>query len=101
MTAHHTPGPWETSKVCRTIYVEARLGFGMMQEVAACGPTEGAGEQEANAALIARAPTLLAENDRLRALLERTISLLGDGGDIQTLPSDLAQDIRAALAGEA
>ena len=58
----HTPGPWVV--VGRlTKYVEARLVGGLIQEVAACGPTmadEGYGQQqEANARLIAAAPDLL------------------------------------------
>ena len=57
-----TPGPWVV--VGRlTKYVEARLVGGLIQEVAACGPTmadEGYGQQqEANARLIAAAPDLL------------------------------------------
>ena len=56
-----TPGPWVV--VGRlTKYVEARLVGGLIQEVAACGPTmadEGYGQQqEANARLIAAAPTM-------------------------------------------
>lgn len=57
----HTPGPWfSPMREFGTIYVEARIGGGMLQEVAACGPTETAGQQEANARLIAAAPELLA-----------------------------------------
>ena len=57
----HTPGPWVV--VGRlTKYVEARLVGRLIQEVAACGPTmadEGYGQQqEANARLIAAAPTM-------------------------------------------
>ena len=56
-----TPGPWVV--VGRlTKYVEARLVGRLIQEVAACGPTmadEGYGQQqEANARLIAAAPTM-------------------------------------------
>lgn len=58
----HTPGPWFlTGRMTR--YVEARIPSGLIQEVAACGPTEadgGYGEtQIANAKLIAAAPDLL------------------------------------------
>ena len=57
----HTPGPWAVVGN-RTKYVEARLISGLIQEVAACGPTaadEGYGQQqEANARLIAAAPTM-------------------------------------------
>ena len=57
-----TPGPWAVVGN-RTKYVEARLISGLIQEVAACGPTaadKGYGpQQEANARLIAAAPDLL------------------------------------------
>lgn len=58
----HTPGPWFiTGRM--TKYIEARIDGGMLQEVAACGPTEadcGYGDQQrANAMLIAAAPDLL------------------------------------------
>ena len=56
-----TPGPWVVVGNL-TKYVEARLVGGLIQEVAACGPTmadEGYGQhQEANARLIAAAPTM-------------------------------------------
>lgn len=64
----HTPGPWfVTGKL--TKYVEARIGGGLVQEVAACGPTaadNGYGDQqEANAHLIAAAPDLLEALDKM------------------------------------
>ncbi|WP_277593643.1 hypothetical protein [Pseudomonas chlororaphis] len=67
----HTPGPWYTHRNgFSTVYVEARLRQGVIQEVAACGPTEaGQEQQEANAKLIAAAPELL------EALIEVTASL--------------------------
>ncbi|MGJ7299750.1 hypothetical protein [Morganella morganii] len=56
-----TPGPWvEHRNGFSTVYVEARLRQGVIQEVAACGPTEAGSEaQSANARLIAAAPELL------------------------------------------
>ena len=61
MDAKHTPGPWWTKREgFSTVYVEARIEGGWIQEVAACGPTEaGQEQQEANARLIAAAPELL------------------------------------------
>jgi len=58
----HTPGPWFTEREgSSTVYVEAQIGGGWLQEVAACGPNaNGSGEQDANARLIAAAPELLA-----------------------------------------
>ena len=67
-----TPGPWyATGKLTR--YVEARIDGGLIQEVAACGPTKADGgygpQQEANARLIAAAnPATISELiERLRA----------------------------------
>lgn len=56
-----TPGPWfEFREGFSTVYVEAKLRHGVIQEVAACGPTEAGQEsQSANARLIAAAPELL------------------------------------------
>lgn len=59
--AKHTPGPWRTKREgFSTIYVEAPIGGGWVQEIAACGPTnDGSAQQEANARLIAAAPEML------------------------------------------
>lgn len=58
----HTPGKWWVTGNM-TLYVNARLSDGLIQEVASIGPTEadnGYGEQQkANARLIAAAPDLL------------------------------------------
>ena len=83
-----TPGPWYvTGKLTR--YVEALIDGGLIQEVAACGPTKADGgygpQQEANARLIAAAnPATISELlDRLEAaekdiaLKERVIDSLG------------------------
>lgn len=56
----YTPGPWFVPERTGTQYVEARIGGGWLQEVAACGPTEKPEEQRANARLIAAAPTMAA-----------------------------------------
>ena len=56
----HTEGPWFVpTPTYRTLYVEARVGNGMLQEVASCGPTAVPAQQAANAQLIAAAPELL------------------------------------------
>lgn len=68
----HTKGEWFYKRDgFSTVYVEARIGGGWLQEVAACGPTaNGSGEQEANARLIASAPDLLeALSDLKRELI--------------------------------
>lgn len=85
-----TPGPWYvTGKLTR--YVEALIDGGLIQEVAACGPTKADGgygpQQEANARLIAAAnPAAIselldrleeAENDsaRYKALAESALRI--------------------------
>lgn len=57
----HTSGDWFAKREGQsTIYIEAGLRPGVLQEVAACGPTEaGREQQEANARLISAAPQLL------------------------------------------
>ena len=60
-----TPGPWYVTGK-RTRYVEALIDGGLIQEVAACGPTKADGgygpQQEANARLIAAAnPAAISE----------------------------------------
>lgn len=61
--AKHTPGEWIAKREgWSTVYVEARIRPGVLQEVAACGPTEaGPEQQDANARLITAAPELLTE----------------------------------------
>ena len=56
-----TPVPWfEHREGFSTVYIEARIGGGITQEVAACGPCDkGSEQQSANAKLIAAAPELL------------------------------------------
>ena len=77
-----TPGPWVVVGNL-TKYVEARLVGGLIQEVAACGPTmadEGYGQQqEANARLIAAAPDLLEALQDVDALWMHHSVAHGDG----------------------
>lgn len=54
----HTTGPWKVTVTTCSAYVDARVGNGMLQEVAYCGATEH-GHHVANANLIAAAPDLL------------------------------------------
>lgn len=69
----HTPGPWFINGHERyTKYVEARIGGGWVQEVAACGPTENPEQQEANARLCAAAPDLL---EALQACIQQITAL--------------------------
>lgn len=69
-----TPGPWfEYRCGFSTVYIEARIGGGMIQEVAACGPSEnGAEQQQANVNLIASAPDLLSALQQLMEIYDCT-----------------------------
>lgn len=89
--AKHTPGPWFTHREgFSSVYIEARIGGGMLQEVASCGPTnEGSDQQEANARLIAASP------DLLEALAE--IVSAADGGCWNQLDPSFSK-ARAAIA---
>ena len=93
--AKHTPGPWCTHRCgFSSVYIEARVGGGMLQEVACCGPTnEGSDQQEANARLIAAAPELL---DALRGLLALEEENLRGYDDIDVCAE--VQFARAAIA---
>jgi hypothetical protein len=63
----HTPGPWFISRSCMGVhkYIEARIGGGMIQEVACCGPTETHEQSDANAQLIVASPGLLTALEEL------------------------------------
>ncbi|EKJ8513839.1 hypothetical protein ACOANU_29155 [Pseudomonas aeruginosa] len=93
----HTPGPWFVNGHERyTKYVEARIDGGLIQEVAACGPTEKPEQQEANARLCAAAPELL---EALQGMLE----VYGGQYNDDCLPKsstelELIQQARAAIA---
>lgn len=72
MNTKHTPGEWFTCRGVSSIYIEARLRQGVVQEIAACGPTEaGHEQQEANARLIAAAPELLEALQAVVAVADR------------------------------
>lgn len=114
-----TPGPWfEHREGFSTVYVEARIGGGMVQEVAACGPTDaGQYQQAANARLIAEAGTvhhetgltprqLVEQRDALLAAIQAAVdsgmvpvSSAKDGGASRHSAQVRAADqIRSALA---
>lgn len=50
----HTPEPWFYHRQgFSTVYIEARIGGGMLQEIAACGPCQdGTEQQDENASRI-------------------------------------------------
>lgn len=103
MEAKHTPGPWFAKREgFSTVYIEARLRPGVLQEVAACGPTEaGQDQQEANAAFIVRACNA---NDQLVAALRSAESALASCYNVTDWPASghseqdqALADVRAAL----
>ena len=93
----HTPGPWFVTG-SMTKYVEARIPGGLVQEVAACGPTQADGgygdQQQANAKLIAAAPDLLAA---LQLALDALAHCAADRG-YQTLQNKAAHAANSAIA---
>lgn len=91
-----TPGPWSTHREGHsTVYVDAPLGGGVLQEVAACGPTaEGAEQQDANARLIAAAPELYEALEAVELACRMGIP----PGEVLSLNSTIRLAARAALA---
>lgn len=88
MTNKFTPRPWFTHREgLSTVYVEARIGGGLIQEVAACGPTAaGHEQQEANARPIAAAPKMLEALHDCREALRRA----GASGELAVVDSAIA-----------
>lgn len=87
MTAQHTPGPWiHTPFSLRYLSVHADSGdphdsrgrICLLDEWTHAGQgniQRNRAEVEANAALIARSPTLLAENQQLRAIVQEAYDM--------------------------
>lgn len=110
MKTKHTPGPWHID-ASKSFYVFAS---GALAEQAGVthGPFICNASSQANAALIAQAPDLLAERDRLRQINAQLVEALEDASfllaKIGKFPGDLpqfmgsiirsVQDARAALA---
>ena len=94
----HTPGPWFITGNM-TLYVEARIEGGLIQEVASVGPTQaddGYGcQQRANANLIAAAPDLL---EALEAICLMQARNYGDATQTHLDFPELAAKARAAIA---
>ncbi|WCD42743.1 hypothetical protein KQCUZIGB_CDS0062 [Pectobacterium phage Ymer] len=95
----HTPGPWfQHRNGSSTVYIEAPIGGGLIQEVAACGPTEaGAVQQSANAKLIAAAPDLL---EQLKIILSFCEFLSGSEDKPAHHPITTARSLIARLSDD-
>lgn len=93
----HTPGPWYAKREgYSTVYVEARIGDRLIQEVAACGPTDaGQEQQDANALLIAAAPELL---EALKSWVVYDTDDTDDGAEIMIRYDKALTMTRAAIA---
>lgn len=108
MTNKHTPGPWQVNKKVKTTVETCADGQGI-NIIADCSDVDGIrsrAEDQANAALIAQCPDLLAERDRLRqvnaelvAALEWIVKSLTLAGDPELACQEYQLGIaRAALA---
>lgn len=80
METKHTPGPWQVNKKVKTTVETCADGQGI-NIIADCSDIDGLRtrtESEANAAMIAQAPDLLAELDRLRQVNAEMVAALED-----------------------
>ena len=102
MTAKHTPGPWFTVPTLTGAVSINKTAQVPIATVGGAGWHLGREMAEANAALIASAPDLLAERDRLRAVnadLLRALILVTDLCGAAGVPLGEAGHIaRAAIA---
>ena len=87
MTQAHTPGPWYVTKIGTLAFISQRCDEDGAFAISRVffpnyhpdGLAAARNEFDANAELIARAPDLLAENERLRHLLEKSMALISRG----------------------
>ena len=98
-----TGGDWYSKREgFSTVYVFSRIGGGLVQEVAACGPTnDGPDQQEANARLIAASKKLYEALEQTLLELEshqRSAYCSLDGCFDETL--EAARSALAAARGE-
>lgn len=96
MTNKHTPGPWEVRPSSN------RLNGTAWRDIVSMG-TEFTGAYvgealEQDAALIASAPDLLAERDRLREVNAELLAALKYWFDSKAHPGHIAARARAAIA---
>ena len=72
-TEKHTPGPWHTELKRGQWLILDLQGGKECEDNALVATVYGTHQNEANAALMARAPALLAQNKRLREALEKSV----------------------------
>ena len=94
-----TGGEWFSKREgFSTVYVFSRIGGGLVQEVAACGPTNnGPDQQEANARLIAASKKLYEALDACASYMEQ-LRASGDAGFWDWKACDEYSNAIAALA---
>lgn len=98
MKTQHTPGPWFVSTpTYRTLYVEARVRNGMLQEVAVCGPTAYPAQQAANARLIAAAPELLEALEELCACPQGVDEATVPKAGVEANPTQVVMNMSVGL----
>lgn len=101
-TPKHTPGPWRISGIGKFEITSEVSKVPIVNWMGFDDSNRKTHEHWANAALIARAPSLLAENEKLRGLLTKSLELAqkvkADHGWQSAY--DLCDEITAALSGE-
>ena len=114
METKQTPGPWQVNKKVKTTVETCADGQGI-NIIADCSDIDGLRtrtESEANAAIIAQAPDILAERDRLLQVNAELVTALEDASfllaKVGKYPGDLpqfmgsiirsVQDARAAIS---
>lgn len=99
-TSKHTAGPWITSGIAGDNYVQARLPEGGKVNVAIVTGWDGNDQEQhdANLRLIASAPSLLAENEKLREALVEMLREFEPADMAMDYWPDAVHQARAALA---
>ena len=94
-----TPGPWRHGKMARGTFVELE-GGAFVADCSGRGSKLSYAEREANAALIAQAPTLLGQRAKLvkalRGLQEYTNKALREGRNLRKGDITMAELLREA-----
>lgn len=100
----HTPEPWFYHRQgFSTVYIEARIGGGMLQEIAACGPCQdGTEQQDENARRIVACVNACAgvDTDLLEAgeLSKPTMLVIQENKDLKHRCDELLAALEIASA---
>ena len=97
MKQQHTPGPWATSAPGLPLQVECSEGFLVAQCNVNGSIRKGSLlELEANARLIAAAPTMVSELEKLHRFLGRILETEPDG-DVVNQSAELYKSVESTL----